>query len=206
MKKLFLILLFLGLVILIGYLLFANSNDKRGDESQIYVDFNPNFENEQTTNEPTPDITTILRSDTSPALDTVINNIYRDNYYVLECSNESVDSNAIIMTALYDGSVAKEGYEKAYQSIKNWEKNAVAELGHVIYPSLSRQTARVDFVWFEPYVVNNEHIIAKDFHKTLFYIDDRAYEMHYGWTLNYVIFAPSQNCLEEVMVSMYHVH
>ncbi len=207
MKKIFIIFLFLSLVGLVSYVLIGKFRKNNDIDVPTYIDFNPDFLPQQATNKPTPDITTILKQNISPALDAVIKSIYRDNYYILTCSDEIGGGQALMVTAKYDGSISRDGYEKAYQTVKGWEKNAVAEIGHIVFPELAQQTASINFVWFEPYTVNNPHITAsRDFHKALFYIGENPYEMHYGWILNYVIFAPSQKCLEATMEALYSDH
>lgn len=207
MKKLLLSLLIIGIIASSIYVVVKNFSNDTDTVTPAYIDFSPQFPPVQNKNELPSDITTILKDDVSPALKKVVNSIYRDNYYVFACNDKNTDSNVLIMTALYDGSVARDGYEGAYQAIKDWEKSAVAEIGHIIFPSFN-QTAleAVNFVWFEPYVSNNEHIIAHDFYKALFYLGETSHEMHYGWTLNYVIFAPSQECLEGAMTALYQAH
>ncbi|MFN3188496.1 MAG: hypothetical protein ACK42D_03085 [Candidatus Paceibacteria bacterium] len=205
MKKLFISILVISVIVLVAYFLL------RSDESQMiepdtYVERDFSSFDRGFAEEPYQDIITLLARNPSPAFERVVSSIYRDSYEVMSCGEEIGGGKALLMTALYDGSIARGGYDKAYQEIRSWDKNAVAEIGHIIFPSLARQTSVIDFVWFEPYVSTNQHIDPRDFYKALFYVGETPYEIHYGWTLNYVIFAPSQACLEGAMMELYHVH
>jgi len=206
MKKIFLSIFIISLIVFIVYLFFRLGGNDELNEPDSYVDRSFLLPDVVDTSLPMQDITTLLLSEPSPALNRVINSIYRDSYEVMTCKDEIGGGKALLMTALFDGSIARDGYDKAFQDIKNWESNAVAEIGHIVFPSLARQTASINFVWFEPYQSTNQHILARDFHKADFYVEEQPYEMHYGWTLNYVIFAPSQACLEGAMMELYHVH
>jgi hypothetical protein len=206
MKKIILILFIVGALISLFYLVFKNVDD---DEiiPVSSIDFSSLHPDVVVIGTGTPDIVTLLNEPISPALRSVVNVMYRDNYHVFTCKSDLSEGQILILTAQYDGSIARDGYDGAYQKIKDWEKNAVAEIGHIIFPSLATQTTAINFVWFEPYTINNPHISAsRDFHKALFYIGDYPYEMHYGWILNYLIFAPSQACLEDIMMGLYHSH
>lgn len=206
MKKLFLSFLVISVVVLVVYTALQSS-DEQLVEPDSYVERGFMLPDTGVPSESArQDITTLLTSDPSTDFKGVIDSIYRDSYEVLTCTDEIGGGQALLMTALYDGSIARDGYDKAYQSIKSWEENAVAEIGHIVFPSLARLTRAVNFVFFEPYISTNQHIKPRDFHKAVFYIADTPYEMHYGWTLNYVIFAPSQACLEGAMMEIYHVH
>jgi len=206
MKKILLVLFVVGTAILVVYLVTRDVND---DEimpaGSIY--FSPLQPAESANNQlPKNDITTILNDTISPTLQTVLNSIYRDNYYVFSCGAQTNDGQSIILTALYDGSIARDGYDKAYYAIKDWEKNVMVDFGHILFSLSPSETAPIDFAWFVPYKSTNPHIWARDFHKAVIYIGDTKYEVHYGWTLNYVIFAPSQLCLESTMHALYHAH
>lgn len=207
MKKILFSLVIVGLIVLAVYLLLGRSADEDDQIPDTYIEFSPLHPEVSTSPNVTPDIRNILKEKISPALNKVVNSMYIDNYHVFECDENSGGGQVMILTAKYDGSIARGGYDGAYQNIKAWESNAVADIGHILFPSLSLQTAAVNFVWFEPYEVNNSHITAaRDFHKAQFYIGDQSYEMHYGWILNYVVFAPSQDCLVATMFALYHDH
>lgn len=207
MKKILISLLIVSLIILVFYFFLNRLVKEDSKNPGSYIEFSSLHPDLSTPDLVEPDIRNILGNNISPSLDKLVSSIYTDNYHIFECNEEIGGGQVMILIAKYDGSMARSGYDKAYQAVKNWEKNAVAEIGNIIFPSLEGQTAGVNFAWFEPYDVNNPHITAsRDFHKALFYIGETSYEMHYGWILNYIIFAPSQECLEATMIALYHDH
>lgn len=209
MKKIFLIIIVLvvGTMLLISYFVLRGGGNAGVDAPATIIDFSSLHPAIALPDTVTPDVATLLTGPVSLQLTAILDAVYRDNYHVFVCNQDPERGQVLILTARYDGSLARDGYDGAYQKIKAWESAAVSDVGHIIFPSLRTLTPEIKFVFFEPYQSTNPHIsAARDFHKAVFYVRDIPDEMHYGWILNYLIFAPSQACLEDVMMGLYHSH
>lgn len=132
-------------------------------------------------------VTSLAAPDPSEAFSQVLSEIYIDIYWVLECklSNGSTDR-AVILTA--QSSIEEGGgdIDMARYAIRNWESNIAKDIGATLFPeSRSRfSDTSLDFTNYD-----------RDSRFAQFTLGQNVYEIHYGWVLNFAIFATSHDCL-----------
>lgn len=132
-------------------------------------------------------VTSIVSSDPSEEFSNVLSEIFIDVYWRVQCQlpNGSTEE-AVILTAKPSVEEGGGDIDLARYAIRNWEPYVAKDLGDTLFPKISSS--------LDSTVLNFTNY-DKESRFANFAINNKNYEVHYGWVLNFAIFSTSHNCL-----------
>lgn len=222
--KLFRILLIFGifaLIIIVVTMFFSSSqsvpvsdtpdepmNFPQSQDITVIPDDEPDDKPVVTVFEDTPDdyqitdvspgglLTSVSKSNPSPEFQSLLSTVFIDVFWVKECVSPSGErTKALIVTAEPNADLGDEQFSATEQAIWDWESQIVPDIGSTLFPSLNQ--AQLDSVntTFTSYNLESRF--------TSFTIGASEYQVHYGWVLNFAVFATSHNCLVATINDLY---
>jgi hypothetical protein len=143
-------------------------------------------------------VTSLVRANPSNEFQNVLSEIYLDIFWKVQCQlpDGSVE-NAVILTAKHSNEPEGGDIDLARYAIRNWEPQVAYDMGQTLF---SEAQANFDSVIldFDNYDTDSRY--------TVFNAGAKEYEIHYGWVLNFPIFAPSHECLTAAINDTYAPH
>jgi hypothetical protein len=143
-------------------------------------------------------VTSLVRSNPSSEFQNVLSEIYIDIFWKVECQlPDGSKENAVILTAKHSNEPEGGDIDLARYAIRNWEPQIAYDLGQTLF---SENQANFNSVVldFDNYGTDSRY--------TVFTSGSKEYEIHYGWVLNFPIFAPSHECLIAAINDTYAPH
>lgn len=189
----FIVLIVCMVLGLIGWFLFSGGSEKPHASHREYA-------LPVTPTEPADldSITTVISTEGNTALDGMLRTMHDDVYAVYSCRATNNDQQALLLTAQYRQSASGNTFDHAIRAVEAWEANALQHIGSILYPTNGTDFTSLPTLTFSD-VPNREYRYAE--YRTA----EAAFSVYYGWLLNYVIFAPSQECLDQTMHNVYEV-
>ena len=134
--------------------------------------------------------------DPSAQFTEVASSVYVDKYWINECQIKRLPvDRAFAMVAEPNPTLGLKQYQATEQAILNWESYVVRDVGKTLFPNLLLSEIKSIRTAFTVYDLDSRF--------TKFFIGSNEYEIHYGWILNYVIFATSHECLITSIEALY---
>ncbi len=130
-----------------------------------------------------------------PQFKELLNTMYTDVYGVFPCTISSEDSQVVMFTAIPQGDSDAQ-YDAAIKAVRAWEPYIFMDIGAMIFGK-ERLPAVLGEIAFSPY--GNTL-----YRRAQVSLSDGTGYIFTGWRLNFVFFADSESCLEEVMDTVYH--
>lgn len=130
-------------------------------------------------------------------LRTVLRTVYEDVYAIYRCQDNS-NQQAVLLTAQYQQTATGNNFNHAIRAVQAWEPYILQDLGSLLYPNTTARLQSSPELSFAD-VPNRQFRFAETQY------EGQVYSVYYDWLLNYVIFAPTQACLERTMNNVYEV-
>ncbi len=137
----------------------------------------------------------------SPAQEVLRQEILDDEYYVRDCE-DLPGTQALVLVGQYRPIDGLNSFAGATEAMRSFENDVYRDWGQTLYgtgytPSSQEPQVRINRI-------TDGHVAADEYIELL-HADVRR-SVYYGWTLNYLVAAPTPDCLIEAMESVYHVH
>ncbi len=174
----------------------------------------PELNNEQVTQEESPillgdrqdspsgNFVDFLAVSPSPTQRQLHEEIYTDEYYVYPCLDGDQKSNAIVLVGQYKPVNGENTFIQAQTAVSRFEKDMYRDWSRNLFVGEFNQSNDDPVISVVP--VSDPHVLA-DTYRLLRYEDTRQ-EIRYGWLLNYLVVATTEQCLFATMESIYHIH
>tara|TARA_B100000508_G_scaffold36077_1_gene27903 strand:+ start:20546 stop:21250 length:705 start_codon:yes stop_codon:yes gene_type:complete len=144
---------------------------------------------------PGVNLITDLVKNSSSEFEAVTSVFYIDDYLEMTCSREGEQEKAVMFTAQSSGVLGKDEFLPAMEALDDWAPLVVRDLGWMLYP----KTPGVESVEIEKI----GRVPATGYKRGVFELNGEEYSLYYGWTLNYVFFSPTLDCLEAAQIEIY---
>jgi hypothetical protein len=140
-------------------------------------------------------VTSVVAQDSSDAFDQVLREIFIDVYWILECQlPDGTSEKALILTAQPNTSGSGGEIDLARYAIRNWEPDIAKDIGMTLFPGSGSSLSNTSLTF------SNYDNMSRF---STFAAGQNDLEIHYGWVLNFAIFATSHNCLVAAIEDTY---
>jgi len=152
---------------------------------------------------PKPKFTDLLIDTPNPLQQSVLDNVYLDEYYLYPCDVNGIESTALVLVAQYKANgTGLNTFEQAQGAVKSFEDDLYADWGHIIYKEAFNKNLNI--VNFVDEKVTDEEVLTETYR--VGNLSDGKTKIYYGWILNYLTTASSKECLLETLKSIYPIH
>lgn len=152
--------------------------------------------------EPPPEtFSEFMKVPPSPAQEVLRQEIYDDVYTLTPCSDMS-SASVLVLLGQYREIDGVNTFVAAQEAMVDFENDAYRDWGPAIFGASYVPSSLPPQISLER--ITNSHVLAES--QTRLFHSDVNKSLYYGWTLNYLIVAPSSECLIETMESVYHIH
>lgn len=136
-----------------------------------------------------------------PVFKSVLDSMHLDVYGVLPCAIKPAER-VIMLTAKYSEDKPLNTFESAVNAVTSWEQYIGADLGPLLFPNAKAFVAGTSSS-FVKVAIANPAVVSEYEKMATIKVDGAPATLYYAWSLNYVFFATSQQCLEDAMISVY---
>ena len=125
----------------------------------------------------------------------VLDNVYLNSYSIYSCESPELE-NVLVLTARSSQDGVENHYRDAVTAIMNWEEYIFEDIGQFIFPDLRPQD--------QVGLLNFSGVPNTGQRRATVFIAGEERTIHYGWRLNYVLFASTEACLSRVKNAVYN--
>lgn len=131
------------------------------------------------------------------AFQSMLDSVHLDSYAIFPCQATGGQTHVVMFTAKYTQDPVANTFEPAVRAVADWESDALQDIGRFIYPGVS-------FAGVKSFFVTSESDTALKVSATQ--VGSTEYYLYAKWVLNYVFYASSRSCLDEITSLVYGVH
>jgi hypothetical protein len=143
-------------------------------------------------------VNTVTNPNPSKEFERVLSDVHLDLYWVEECRSPTGPERALMFVAKPSLDPKGGDIEGVKILVKDWEPYMAQDIGGIVYGYKHESFKEVRLSFYDD--------DSGDSRKANFMIGNTQYELHYGWILNFLIMAPSKNCLTAVINNTYAPH